>query len=251
MKEIISRVKSIQKEYQPIPFWSWNDDLEQDELIRQIQWMKENGIGGFFMHARGGLKTPYLSKEWMECITACSEEAEKLGMDAWIYDENGWPSGFVGGKLLEDESNRDMYIKYQVGPFDENATVVYSVNTEKLIRINSAEDLHDGGNTNQFLNLHICCAASTVDILNPKVVEQFIDLTHEQYKEHFNQGFSKKIMIFNISGGGGAALNFKYIRQFGPIVCGKRRVSNISLSVLAGNAETDVTQLCKKSILLV
>ena len=68
--------------------------------------MKDNGIGGFFMHARGGLKTQYMSEEWMYCIDACCDEAEKLGMNAWGYDENGWPSGFAGGKLLEDIEKR-------------------------------------------------------------------------------------------------------------------------------------------------
>ena len=48
--------------YQPIPFWSWNDELESDELRRQIREMKKAGIGGFFMHARGGLTTPYLHR---------------------------------------------------------------------------------------------------------------------------------------------------------------------------------------------
>lgn len=67
------------------------------------------------MHARGSLKTAYLSEEWMDYIAACCEEAEKLGMNAWVYDENGWPSGFAGGKLLEDESDRDMYIRHQIG----------------------------------------------------------------------------------------------------------------------------------------
>ncbi len=86
--------------YKSIPFWSWNSKLEPEELVRQIHWMYENGMGGFFMHARSGLKTEYLSDEWMHCIEVCADEAEKLGMDAWIYDENGWPSGFVGGKLL-------------------------------------------------------------------------------------------------------------------------------------------------------
>ena len=38
------------KSYRPIPFWSWNDKLEPEELIRQIQWMNKNGMGGFFMH---------------------------------------------------------------------------------------------------------------------------------------------------------------------------------------------------------
>lgn len=91
------------KEYRPIPFWSWNDKLEKEKLLQQAQWMKDSGNGGFFMHARSGLLTEYLSEEWMQCIEACAEEAQKLDMKAWLYDENGWPSGFAGGKLLEDE----------------------------------------------------------------------------------------------------------------------------------------------------
>ena len=42
------------------PFWSWNDRLEKEELIKQIELMKKSGIEGFFMHARGGLKTEYM-----------------------------------------------------------------------------------------------------------------------------------------------------------------------------------------------
>ena len=57
MKNIIDTLKNIASEYQPIPFWSWNDDLKPEELKRQIHWMKGHGIGGFFMHAREGLKT--------------------------------------------------------------------------------------------------------------------------------------------------------------------------------------------------
>lgn len=56
--------------WRPIPFWSWNDKLKQTKLIEQIHWMKDNGIGGFFMHARSGLQTEYLSEEWMQCIEA-------------------------------------------------------------------------------------------------------------------------------------------------------------------------------------
>ena len=85
--------------YRPLPFWSWNDKLEKKKLIDQIHWMRENGIGGFFMHARSGLKTEYLGKKWFDCIRACCAEAKKLGMDAWAYDENGWPSGFGCGAV--------------------------------------------------------------------------------------------------------------------------------------------------------
>ena len=62
-------IKKLQTEnlvkYQSLPFWSWNAELEIDELKKQIRWMKDNGIGGFFMHARSGLITEYLSEDWM------------------------------------------------------------------------------------------------------------------------------------------------------------------------------------------
>ena len=35
--------KNIPKKYRPIPFWSWNDKLEKEELVSQVKWMKENG----------------------------------------------------------------------------------------------------------------------------------------------------------------------------------------------------------------
>ena len=63
-------MKQTEKIYRCIPFWSWNDELDPDELVKQVEWMNENGVGGFFMHARGGLKTEYLGEKWFECIKA-------------------------------------------------------------------------------------------------------------------------------------------------------------------------------------
>ncbi len=40
------------RRYRLAPFWSWNDDLDSQELRRQIQEMKQAGLGGFFMHSR-------------------------------------------------------------------------------------------------------------------------------------------------------------------------------------------------------
>ena len=176
--------------WKPIPFWSWNAKLEPEELCKQIDWMQQNEIGGFFMHARGGLKTEYLSKEWMECILACANHAKTLGMDAWAYDENGWPSGFVGGKLLEDENNCDKYILHQIGTFDSNATVSYLLKEETLERVTS------GVQQGEYLNLYIHTSVSTADILNPDIVDKFIQLTHEAYKDYIGEDFSKKIKGF-------------------------------------------------------
>ena len=176
--------------YGPIPFWSWNDELETEKLTKQVDWMKQVGMGGFIMHARSGLKTEYLSKEWMECVKTCADRAKDKQMKAWIYDENGWPSGFVGGRLLEKEENRDRYILFQIGDFDEKATVTYLLHDDTIERVKKKD--REGS----YLNLYIHVSTSTADILNPEVVKQFLQLTHEQYSAYFGAEFSDKIEGF-------------------------------------------------------
>lgn len=178
-------------DYRPLPFWSWNDKLEPEELKRQIKWMYDNGIGGFFMHARSGMKTEYLSEEWLQCIDVCCGEANALGMQAWAYDENGWPSGFAGGKLLEEEANRDKYLVSKIGAHDENADVSYFLDGEELMRVNSVTNAEG-----EYLNLYIQTSVSTVDILNPEVVDKFLENTHCKYKEKFADAFAHKIKGF-------------------------------------------------------
>ena len=171
-------MKEVEKKYRPVPFWSWNDTLDKDELVRQVEWMDSHGIGGFFMHARGGLKTEYLGKEWFECIDACAKRAQELGMEAYAYDENGWPSGFAGGKLLEDVENRDMYLTHTYGEYDPEAYVSYEISTKSL-------KMAKKGDKNCF-NIYKHHSTSTADILNPEVVDKFINLTHEEYKKRDN-----------------------------------------------------------------
>ena len=168
-------MRETDKKYQCIPFWSWNDELDEQGLVEQVEWMNENGVGGFFMHARGGLKTEYLGEKWFDCIKACSEKAEELGMHAYAYDENGWPSGFVGGKLLEDIENHDRYLTYAIGEYDEKAMVSYDMSGAALRRVTSACD--------NCLNIYQHYAASTADVLNPDVITQFLEQTHEEYKK--------------------------------------------------------------------
>lgn len=190
ISELKSFLQNDLNDYKPLPFWSWNDKLEKDKLLSQIRFMNQNNIGGFFMHARTGLKTEYLSDEWMSCISACAEYAEKLGMKAWAYDENGWPSGFVGGKLLEREENRDKYLLSFVGEYMEDATLHYFADEEELIKT----DIKIDGRV--YLNLYIKTSNSNADILNRDVVTQFIKLTHEKYKSEMKGDFSRRIQGF-------------------------------------------------------
>ena len=90
-------MKPIEEKYCPIPFWSWNEQLNVEETREQVRAMKRAGLGGFFMHARGGLQTEYMGEDWFANVEAALEEAKRCDMRVWAYDENGWPSGFGNG----------------------------------------------------------------------------------------------------------------------------------------------------------
>ncbi len=168
--------------YRCLPFWSWNDELEEAELIRQIRQMKQAGMGGFFMHARSGLKTEYMSEDWFRAVETAAQEAQKLGMNAWCYDENGWPSGFAGMKLLKDPANWAHYLIYaEKETFDGKALAVYVLEENCLQRVYGPLP----GQT-VYHTVYEHTNSSVVDILNPHIVRLFLDETHEKYKERLS-----------------------------------------------------------------
>ncbi len=91
--------EKIPNQYRAMPFWSWNDRLEKSETARQIHMMQEAGIGGYVMHARGGLMPPYMEEEWFQNVETAIKEGAARDMLPWAYDENGWPSGFGNGAV--------------------------------------------------------------------------------------------------------------------------------------------------------
>ncbi|MDO8587171.1 MAG: glycosyl hydrolase [Armatimonadota bacterium] len=188
------------KEFRGAPFWSWNDDLDPEELRRQIRGMCNAGMGGFFMHTRTGLITPYLSEKYMECHAACIDEARKLGMGAWLYDEDCWPSGFAGGivpghgpeyeaKMLStgilrggDPSGENLLALFHICRDDGHVTAFERCGAEKL----SAES------EEEFLAIRVK-HCGYVDVLRPKAIASFIDSTHELFKKYFKADFGGAI----------------------------------------------------------
>lgn len=169
------------------PFWSWNDNLDEDELKRQIDEMADKGWGSFFMHSRVGLVTGYLSDQWMDLIKKCAAHAKEKGMYAWLYDEDKWPSGFAGGIIPEkDESYRGRaLILLPLEYITENDTVLKEVKTGKgarfiCKRVSPLGSLWFNG-------------ACYVDLMNPEVTKEFIKSTHEIYKKACGDSFGKEI----------------------------------------------------------
>ncbi len=178
-------------DYRSIPFWSWNNTLDEDELLCQIDDMKACGMGGFIMHARIGLKDEYMGEKWFSCIGACLRHAKKLGMNAWIYDENGWPSGFVGGKLLRNEEYLAQYLEYEVkSTYDPEAFAVFIKDETGYHRVTKETD------STEYHCIYCRKSPANTDILNPEVVSAFIEETHEQYYKRFPESFGHEMAGF-------------------------------------------------------
>ena len=178
-------IANIETKYRTIPFWSWNDKLECSVLREQIRQMHAAGIGGFFMHARGGLQTEYLSEEWIECIKACLDEARQLGMEAWLYDENGWPSGFGGGTVNgKGGAYQQKYLRMEEGRVadlgSENTIAYYTTEGRYISRETP------GDPAMHCLRCYFEVNPYYVDNLDPAVVKAFLQSTHEFYYKHLS-----------------------------------------------------------------
>ncbi len=191
---ICKKLQDPESEYRGTPFWSWNGELEPEELCRQIREMKKVGLGGAFMHARAGLTTEYMGKEWFDCIKACMAEGEKCNMNMWSYDENGWPSGYAGGAVTDlGEEYHLRYISLSETP-EENTLACYAVKDGKSRYLGKTAEQACSDEKVYYIIGHI--NRYYVDILNPKVVRAFIDSTYEKYKEKLGEELGVKMPGF-------------------------------------------------------
>ncbi len=196
METIEYQLKHVSSKHRSKPFWAWNDALEKEEICRQIKEMDEQGMGGFFIHSREGLETPYLSDEWMDLVSIAVDEGKKRNMDVWIYDDDKWPSGSGGGlvstlnekeyaaKAITLEVSSEKTIKKE--GLIEDYLIQYKDGSESYIAI-----YQETSNKSDWYNQR-----RATDMLNKKAVAEFIRQTHERYKKALGQDFSKKIKGF-------------------------------------------------------
>jgi hypothetical protein len=87
-------------EYGILPFWFLNGALEPDEMRFQLKEFRDKGFPGVILHGRFGLELKYLGPEFRDRVRLAVEEADRLGLTTWIYDEMNWPSGTADGEVL-------------------------------------------------------------------------------------------------------------------------------------------------------
>lgn len=97
-------------QFSPIYSWVWNARCSHKETDRQLDEMARLGIRAFYiipepMTFRPNtmpteLEPDYLTEEYLEQYAYAMYSARERGMQCWLYDEGGWPSGGACGKVL-------------------------------------------------------------------------------------------------------------------------------------------------------
>ncbi|MGC9320165.1 MAG: glycosyl hydrolase, partial [Armatimonadota bacterium] len=180
--DLLELLRDPPSAYRPLMFWLLNGRLTPDRIREQMRQMHDHGCGGFFLHPMGesfrlgdfieGIEPPYLSKEYFEMVRVAVEEADRLGIYAWLYDEGGWPSGHAQGRVVEGHPD----LRGRVLRVDGSGEVVAEVTL--------------GGRTLRFTE---DVGGYPVDTLNPDATERFIQLTHERYADAVGEYFGGTI----------------------------------------------------------
>jgi DNA-binding CsgD family transcriptional regulator len=121
-------------EYRPVAFLFLNHQLFKEELKWQISQIKKQGLRGFFMHPRDGLLTPYMSKSFRDIVKYIVSQAKKNGIESWLYDEDPYPSGAAGGRVIyEHPEYRSRTLSITEGRFHGGSTIKMDIPMGKFI----------------------------------------------------------------------------------------------------------------------
>ncbi|MGI6083433.1 MAG: glycosylhydrolase-like jelly roll fold domain-containing protein [Limnochordia bacterium] len=208
-------------QYRPIPFWSWNDKLEPERLKKQVRAFAQAGMGGFFMHSRPGIRTAFLSDDWFAAVNASVSEAADVGLEAWIYDESSYPSGFAGGFVpakRPDLAQKWLTCRQAQENTDTTAEAkgLFLVTDKEYVPVDAHPSDRLKGHVLQFVverhqGTSWFNGYPYVDLLHPDSAATFLEIAYEPYAARHRDRFGSIIPgVFtdepHINPGGGARL---------------------------------------------
>lgn len=109
--------KDAPANYRPFVRWWWNGDkIEKAELARELQLLKDAGIGGIEINPikfpqrtddMGKPSLQWLSPEWIEMLDFTLNEAKRLGLTSDLIVGSGWP---FGAEYLKGEEQAQIMV---------------------------------------------------------------------------------------------------------------------------------------------
>ncbi len=197
--------------YAPVYVWVWNDICTREIIDVQLAEMHNLGIRAFYILPEPknfrpdsmptNLTPDYLSEEYFELCAYAVQKGKELGMQCWIYDEGGWPSGGACGKVL---SAHPEYARQVLKICEKSfcAGDVYKKTSSDVAAtfIQDKEMIEDGHRfaadtvvSEYIIKKEISGKADYPDLLNKDATEYFIRITHEKYASSMKDALGKNV----------------------------------------------------------
>lgn len=185
--------------YRVMPFFVWNGDVTEADIDKYLADYKSQGMGGFFIHPRVGLITPYLSERWYSLFRYTVNQAKKLGLEVWIYDENPFPSGSAGGHVAAEmpescNQGQNLTMRKLAAPEAGGACKVLLRKTGDGFEVVSGSD--GSGQAGEYRCFDAPQSAGRrcyPDLLLPGVTEKFLQVTMPGYERSIGSEFGKTV----------------------------------------------------------
>jgi len=210
----VSELQNPPRRYEPIYAWVWNGPVTREQTDAQLAEMRRLGINRFYIIPEPKSFRPntmptqmepdYLTPAFFEECRYTFEQAVAQGMDCWLYDEGGWPSGGACGKVLfyhPELARRTLELRELTLPGNtpytptDPDTIAAFVNADTQIEpgFTSADDV---AVTEYYSERHFFETPGHPDIpdlLLPDTTKVFIEMTHEKYLPYLRHLFGEHI----------------------------------------------------------
>lgn len=212
--------------YAPHTFWFWDDTIRDEHFAASmIEEMARQRLNPGYAHPRSSGDRPnnlypslpyeqYLEQPWFNSFGNALQKAKDNGMTLGYCDEYDWPSGQAAGRVLKQHPELEAkYLDWKRHEVKGKSTIQYdSVDfavagkmVNKKIDASSLQLIGEGNNLKWTApegnwvvytyakKFHAGFDGGKVNYLDPKLMEAFIPLVHEQYAKRFGNDMGKSI----------------------------------------------------------
>lgn len=187
-----------------LPFWFWNDALDEREIVRQMADFEAHGVHGFIIHPRVGLprELGWMSDRLLHFYRVALAEAQRRNMLVGLYDEGMYPSGSSCGQVVAENADYACRCLAKIDlaagesprldPDESLVAVVRRRQGERMAIIDRKahsviRGLHYVGEGPEE------DTPPAADILNPAAVAAFLRLVYDKFAAHLAEYFGTTV----------------------------------------------------------
>lgn len=217
-------------EYRPLAFFGIKAHEDHESIREWVKWCKRQGFRGFNIIIASDC-TGRANERWINMVLDAYETAfrtaKEEGLEVWIFDDWGYPSGTAGGLVCTENGYRakKLVISHncilkkgeQIAitmPDNVVAAGILKNNTFERIKIKPKErfeytcddelahivvvswDYDEHASKSSCKSYPGDPAMSCIDLLNRDAAEKFVRVMHERYYQRFSAYFGNVIKGF-------------------------------------------------------